>query len=120
MGNDFREADIFGCSEDGRVVLQNDAVLDNGDAGGNAVGSVFLENRGGVDDVVYIPFARFTHGVCQWRCLFVDTAGLAVHVCFVVVAVEYLNFVHPLHEDAAVAASLAGSGDVFRNAPFDM
>ena len=52
--------------------------------------------------------------------MFVNAAGLSVHVCLVVIAIQHLDFIHVLQEDAAVAASLACAGDVFRYAPFDM
>ena len=52
--------------------------------------------------------------------MFVNAAGLSVHVCLVVIAIQHLDFIHVLQEDAAVAASLACTGDVFRYAPFDM
>ena len=100
--------------------MKNNTVLNNGDARRYAICAVFLEHRCRVYDIVHIPFAGLTHGVCQWRSLFVDTSCLSVYVSLVVVAIEYLYLIQPLHEYAAVAACLALAGDVFRNAPFDV
>ena len=117
---DFRETDIFRCTQDSRVILQYDAILDNRNTRRNTISTVFLEDRSGIDNIVNIPFTRLAHGICQRRRLFVDAAGLSVHVCLVVIAIQHLDFIHVLQEDAAVAASLACAGDVFRYAPFDM
>ena len=116
----FRETDIFRSAQDSRVVLQYDAILDNRNTRRNTISTVFLEDRSGIDNIVNIPFTRLAHGICQRRRLFVDASGLSVHVGFVVIAIQNLDFIHVLQEDAAVAASLACAGDVFRYATIDM
>ena len=70
-----------------RMVLQNHAVLDNRYGWMRAIRTIFLESGGGINDIVHVPFARFTHGVGQRNGLFVDTTRLAVHVSRVIVAV---------------------------------
>jgi len=69
------------------MVLQNHAILDNRYGWMRAIRTIFLESGGGINDIVHVPFARFTHGVGQRNGLFVDTTRLAVHVSRVIVAV---------------------------------
>ena len=84
----------------------------------NAVCTVFLEYRSSIDNVVYIPFAWLTHSVCQRRSLLVHTTCLTVYVCFVVIAVQNLNFVHVLQENTTVTTTLASTCNVSWHAPF--
>ncbi len=120
VNNCTGEADELGCAEDFGVVLEKNTVLDNCHIGTVEVCAVFLEYGSGVDDVVYVPLAGFTHGVDQRRSLFVETACHAVYICLVVVAVKNLYFVFVLKEYATVAASLARAFDAFGHSPFEV
>ena len=91
MFDDLREADVFRRPQDGRVVLEDNAVLDDRHAGRNAVGPVFFKDGSRIDDVVHIPFAWFAHRVDQRRGLFVDAARLPVDIRLVVIAIQKIT-----------------------------
>ena len=114
------EADILGGAEDFGVVLEKYTVLDYSYIGTIEICAVFFEYGSGVDDVVSVPLAGFAHGVDKRGCLFVKTAGHAVYVCFVVVAVEDLYLIFVLEEHTAVAAALAFALDSFGYSPFEV
>src|SRR5450432_1396170 len=119
-------ADVAGLAFEFEVVLHQDSVEEDGDVGGALQGAVGVEGGGGPGDVVGLPFAGFAIWIGERDGLFVDAAGLAVDVGFVVVVVEDLEFVAGVagagggEEDSAVAAGLAGAGDVLGNFPFDV
>ena len=58
---------MSGRPEDFRVVLDQDAVVEDGDRGFLLDPSVVAEDRRVVDDVVGLPFAGFAAGVDQRR-----------------------------------------------------
>src|SRR5207302_708530 len=103
-----------------------DSVEEDGDVGGALQGAVGVEGGGGPGDVVGLPFAGLAVGVGQRDGLLVDAASLSVDVGLVVVVVEDLQFVAGVagagggEKDSAVAAGLAGAGDVLGNSPFDV
>ena len=113
-------ADVFGCSTDDEVVEQNDAVLDDSYGRSYLICAILVEDRSAINDVINVPFARFSHCIGKWNHLLVNAACLAVAVCFVFVAVENLYLIFILKENAAVATSLARACDVLRYTPFDM
>ena len=82
--------------------------------------TVFLESRGIVDNIIYVPFTRFTHGIGQRNRLFINTSRLTVHISRIVVAVQNLNFIQTLQKDTTISSQLAFARDVFRNTPFNM
>ena len=88
------------------AVLDDDAVVDDGDFGGGFYGCAIIDGRL-EEDVVAVPFALGGGGVDEGWELAVEGAGLAVWVGFVVVALEDLDFVEAHEEAAAVAAGLA-------------
>src|SRR5690606_7881323 len=116
-----RRTAVFGGAGDDRVVLDQNAVVQHGDARGRKQSSAFGEARRLPDDVIDLPLARRARGVHQRDRLLVDRGRLAIGIGGVAVTVEHLQFVALLQEDAAVAAVLAieaiGRG---RTAPFDV
>lgn len=116
----LREADPLGRTEDLRMVLQDHTIVDHRYRRVRTVATILLEGRGGVDNVVNVPLARFAHRVGQWDRLLVDTTRLSVHVGRVVVAIEDLNLIHALQEDTAITTQLALARDVGRYHPFDV
>src|SRR5262245_367201 len=111
---------VSGRAEYFRVVLDQDAVVEDGDRRFLLDTAVVAEDRRVVDDVVGLPFAGFAAGVDQRRVLFVNRAGLAVEVGLVIVRIEHLDFVAPLQEDSAVSTPLAFANDLGRRGPFDV
>ena len=57
--------DILGSTADNHIVLQENAVVDNGNGGRYAVRAVSVEYGSVVDDVVNIPFTGLTHSICE-------------------------------------------------------
>ena len=121
-----RLTDVASLAFEFEVVLYQHSVEKYRRVGGRFQGAVLIEDGGSPGDVVGLPFARLAVGVGQWNGLLVDAAGLSVHISFVVVVVEHLQFVAGIagagrgKNDSAVAAGLAGAGHVLGNSPFDM
>src|SRR6266852_2761727 len=88
------------------VILNEDAVVEGGDAGWAQEFAGGVEARSVKNDVVNLPLAGRARGVYLGRELAVDGGGLAVGVGFVFVGVEDLDFVEAVEENAAVAAVL--------------
>src|SRR5262245_3682020 len=105
---------VGGRSEDFRVILNQDAVLQDSERAFFLHSAVVTEDRRVVDDVVGLPFAGFATGVDQRRVLFINRAGLSVGIGLVVVRIEHLKFVTALQEDATVSAPLAFAHDFRR------
>ena len=120
MRDDPGVADVFGRAPDNESVQEDNAVLDDGNDGSHPVGSVFIEYRGAVDDVIDVPLPRRTHRIGQRNDLLVDAARLAVRIRLVVIAVEDLDLILVLQENAAVPPALALPGNAHRDAPFKM
>jgi hypothetical protein len=108
------------------VILDQNAVEEDGGVGGGFDGAVVVEGGRGPDHVVALPLAGFAGWVGEWDGLLVDAAGLAVDVGLVVVVVEDLKLVACVagagrcEEDAAVAACLIGARNVFGDAPLNV
>jgi hypothetical protein len=121
-----RLADVEGLPFELEVVLHQHSVKEDGDIRRGFERSIGVEGGRGPDDVVGLPFAGLAVRIDQRRALFVDAAGLAVDIGFVVVGVEDLQLVSGVagagggEKDAAVAARLAAAGDVLRDSPFDV
>src|SRR5262249_16697506 len=121
-----RLTNVEGLSVQFEVVLYEDSVKEGGDICGGFQRAVGVELRGGPDDVVGLPFAWFASWIGQGNTLLVDAAGLSVHVGVVLVGVEDLELVTGVagagggEKDAAVAACLAGAGDVCGDLPLEM
>ena len=64
------------------IVLDENAVMEDGDTGGAQQFAAGIETRAVEDDVVGLPLARRARGVHEWRILAVNGASLAVGVCF--------------------------------------
>src|SRR5712692_9277687 len=88
------------------VILNEDAVVEGGDAGWAQEFAGGVETRSVKNDVVNLPLAGRARGVYLRGKLAVDSGGLAVGVCLVFVGVEDLHFVEAVEENAAVSAVL--------------
>ena len=93
-------ADVASLAFELEVVLHEHSIEKDGDVGGRFQPAVGVEDGSGPGNVVGLPFAGLAIWVGERDGLFVDAAGLAVDVCFVVVVVEHLQFV----------AGIAGAG----------
>lgn len=105
------------------VVLNQHSVKQYGGIGWRFHRSIFIERGSSPHDVVALPLAGFAGGVSEWDCLLVQAAGHSVDIGLVVVGIEDLQFVASIagagggEEDSAVAAGLAGTGDIGGNLP---
>jgi hypothetical protein len=102
------------------VILNENAVVQHGHGAWFEESALFIEARGVEDDVVSLPLGRFPGGIDQRRMLFIDGAGLAVGISFILVGIEHLQFVAALQVDAAVAAPLACAFDFQGWGPLDV
>ena len=100
-------ANAVGAADEFGLMLHDDAVEKDGDAGflDQFVGGV--PSRGFPDDVISLPFAGRLGGVDQRWHLPVKSARLAVGVRLVMVGIHDLDFVHIVDKNPAVAAGLA-------------
>ncbi len=71
-------------------------------------------------DIVYLPLPRRTRRIGQRRPLPVNRACLPIGIRGIMKGIQHLDFVAAHHQNAAVAAPLAGSLDVRRLAPLHM
>src|ERR1700722_7240348 len=111
---------LAGRSFDPDVVLDQNSILQHGDRGFLRQFAILIEPRGVENDIVGLPFTGFTADVNQGSILAVNGAGLAVEVGLVLVGVQNLEFVAPLENNAAVAATLAFPLDLRRCCPLNM
>src|SRR5207244_1467595 len=73
-----------------------------------------------VNYVIRLPLARLATGIDQWRVLFVNGAGLAMVIGFVVVGIEHLNFIPAGEINTAISAPLPVAFDDSRRGPLDV
>ena len=91
------------------VVLDEDAVVEDGERGLSRDLAVLIEERAMIDDVIALPLARLAAGVDQRHGTAVQRPALAVRIGLVLIGIEDLDLVLALEEHAAVAAALAGA-----------
>ncbi len=120
MSDVFWKTDVLAGSFYFRVVLHHDAIVDDGDTARRSSNAVNAPTRGGVDDVVGLPFAGRAAGIHKWYRLFVNRGSLPIWIGCIVETIEHLHFVAALQEDAAVASALALSLYHGRCPPFDV
>src|SRR5882724_6855204 len=90
------------------IVLDQHAVVQNGDARGREEFAGVVKSRSGVNDVIDLPLAGGKGGVHEWRILSIDGGGLAVHIGLAFKRVEDLDFITAkAKEDAAVSTALS-------------
>ena len=65
------------------MVLDQYAVLNDGDIGRTLFGSVFIKDRCLKDNIIALPFTGRQAGIHQGNGLLIDASGLAVVVGFV-------------------------------------
>src|SRR5678815_4202569 len=102
------------------VVLNEDAVVQDGEPRRTRDLARRIESRPMEDDVVRLPLAGRATRVHERRELPVDRRGLAVRIRLVLVRVEYLHLVAPHEEDTAVAALLTLTHSREWGHPFDV
>ena len=113
------EGAVLGIAVERLAVVGDDAVEEEGDVGG-ADDFAAVEAGRLVDDVVDIPLAGLADGVDERGPLAIDRAGLAIGVGGLVEGIEDLDFVAAGDVDAAIAAVLAGAGDVGGFGPLEV
>src|SRR6185312_1396998 len=102
----FRRRAVNSRSEQFFVVVHQDTVEEDGLIG-RLQYFVSIHFRGFEDDVVSLPLAGLARRVLERRPLTVDGADLSIGIGGIVPAIEHLNFIAALQENAAVAAVLA-------------
>ena len=102
------------------MIENQHAVVDCGDVGRRLEQPIGTKSWTSPKNVVAVPFARRSHDVDHRGRLFVDRARLAVEVGFVVIRIEYLNFVDAHQKQAAVATALALAVGRCGSRPFDV
>src|SRR5580765_4316418 len=103
------------------VVLDKDAVVEDGEAGGRAQFIRVVEAGRGVNDVVNLPFAGGKACIRERRVLAVNGAGGTIRVSFAAERIEDLHFVAvEAEEDAAISAALAFAVGRSWCGPFDV
>ena len=115
----FGETFIDGGSVEILVVVDDDAVVDDGDkcwAHQFAFG-IFWSGK---NDVITLPFSLCSGGIHHWGSLPVEGSGLAVGVGDIGMAFLDLDFVFIHEEDAAVAAFLVFYFAASWNLPLDV
>jgi len=85
-----------------------------------SIGTVGFKGRSGVDNVIYIPLTRLLHGIYQRTCLLINARCLAVGIGLILIIIEYLNFIHPLQENPAVASRLTLASYGCRDLPLQV
>lgn len=91
------------------VELDHDAVMQYSDVGRAEYLPVFVEVGCGENDVKSLPLSRWSGDVDERHGLLVNRPRLAIGIGEVLIAIQYLQLVHSLNDDAAVAAILAAS-----------
>ena len=102
------------------VVLDADAVLEDGGAGIFLYGSVLVESGGAEVYVVGLPLERGLAGICERGINGIDRAAVAEVRILYAVGVENLQFICAVDINAAVALSLTGFVGHIGFAPFNV
>src|SRR6266567_841146 len=100
------------------MVLDQNAVVQDGDGRRLQKLACAIEPWRMIDDVISLPFARPAAGVDQRRLLLIDRCRLPVVVGLVIKGIEHLNLVTLLQINPAVATALALAFDLCRRRPF--
>lgn len=106
-------------SENLGVVVQNQAIKEDGDVG-RAHEGVVLEDRRLEYDVEGLPLTWRAAGVHEGWMLAIDSSGGTIRIGRVLIPVEYLDFIDAHLEDAAVAATLTVTLNNRRGRPFEV
>ena len=107
-------------SENGLMIVNQDAVLKDGDVGGPDQFMILIPTRALKDDIVALPITGDFANVNQGQCLAINRSALAVGVGRVIIAIKHLDFEYSVKENAAVATFLTVTDDVCRFRPFDV
>ena len=99
--------EVHGPADQLDVVLDQDPVVDRSDVRRRFHGAVVVKPRRGPNDVVNVPLARWSHRIHLWRCLLVNSPGLAIEIRFVLIGIQDLDLIRIHQENATVAASLS-------------
>ena len=102
------------------IVLDLDAIVDDGEFGAAGDFAFFVKERAVKGDVVGLPLARFTAGIHERLGTAVESATLAVRIGDVFIAIEHLDFELSHQKDPAVAAALARALDLERSGEFNV
>ena len=120
MRTELRKTYVLRCTDDGCVVLHDHTIENDRHDRTGAIGSVCLESRGGIDDIIDIPFARLSARIDERSRLLVDAGRLTVDIGLIVVAIQNLYFIAVLQIDAAIAPALSATVYVLGNHPLDV
>jgi len=102
------------------VVLDQDAILEDGERGLSRDLAVLIEERAMIDDVITLPLTRLAAGVGERDGPAVQRGTLAVRIGLVVVGIEDLDLILSVQEHTAVAPALAGALHVRRRGELDV
>src|ERR1051326_393953 len=103
------------------VVLNQNAVVEDGHAGWRSNRPRSLESRSGVDNIINLPLAGRKAGVDQRWVLAVDSSGGTIGISLVLVRIEDLYFIAvQAKKHAAIPASLALAMGRRGRGPFNM
>ena len=102
------------------VVLDLDAVVDDGESGASGDFAFFVKEWAVEGDVVGLPLTRFATGIHERLGTTVESAALAVGIGDVFIAIEHLDFVLSHQKDPAVATALARALDLGGSGEFNV
>ena len=102
------------------VVLDLDAVVDDGKSGASGDFAFFVKDRAVEGDVIGLPLAGFATGIHQRLGTTIQSAALAVGIGDVFIAIEHLDFVLSHQKDSAIATALARALDLGGSGEFDV
>src|SRR5438477_10327781 len=102
------------------VILNQDAVMNDGEVRRRHDLAIFIHSRSAKENVIALPLTRFAARVHQRDMLFVNACRLSIRVSAIVVRVEDLNLVVSLKKYAAVPSLLSFAFDFCGSAPLDV
>ena len=119
FGSGVRAVPTRATAENG-VVLNEDAIVEDGESGATGDLSFLIEEGAMENDVVSLPLTRFAGGVDERLLPAVERSGLSVGIGLVLKAIKDLNFVVSHEKDSAVSPALPLALDGGGRGPFDV
>src|SRR5665213_1994380 len=86
-------ANILGYAFEFKIILNQNAIEEYSDPCRGLQGAVVFKTGSGPDHFISLPFTGFTAGIGERNTLFVNAAGLAVHIGGVGVVIQHLQFI---------------------------
>jgi len=118
IGNAFEPT---GGTSELDIILHEDTIVKNCNAGGRPEIVQVAEAGGGVNDIVGLPLARRERGIHKRRILAIDGSSGTIGVGGALIRIENLDFVAvEAEEDTTIAAALAFAVGGSRRGPLDV